>query len=170
MDSDFKDGALISDYSVGVGDIDENLEPQVIRRIIRDTYLRDSEVTVLLSGLETRYRKHVDWELKSSMIDGKVNGRSGIVVIDLPSSGSTSWHAAFPDEKKAIYADYEGPWTTISTKTEYENRYPNMPGRIIENLLKDDVKIPIVPWDRIYGYPERLSYLLAQAAIVGRLC
>lgn len=61
------------DVSVEVGDIDDALPSETIRRIIRDQYLRDSEVTILLSGTETRFRKHIDWELKSSMIDGLIN-------------------------------------------------------------------------------------------------
>jgi hypothetical protein len=32
-----------------------------------------------------RTRKHIDWEIFSSMIDGKINKRSGILVINLPT-------------------------------------------------------------------------------------
>jgi hypothetical protein len=53
---------LIDDISVQTGEIDEGLPNQSIRTRIRDHYLRDSDVTVLLCGTETRYRKHVDWE------------------------------------------------------------------------------------------------------------
>lgn len=96
------------DMSVEVGDIDENLSNQTIRRVIRDEYLRDSQVTILLCGTEAKYRKHIDWELKSSMIDGAVNRRSGILVIDLPNTQTTSWHAGLPREKEVIYPDYNG--------------------------------------------------------------
>lgn len=158
---------LFEDMSVDTGDIDENLDSQSIRRIIRDDYLRDSEVTVLLCGSETRFRKHVDWELKSTMIDGSKNRRSGIMVINLPTSGSTSWHAVHPGEKEIVYPNYNGGWRSVSDLSEFERIYPNMPRRILENLIIPGVKISITPWDRIYGHPDRLGFLLEQTALSG---
>ena len=64
--------------SVSLGDIDEEEEPQKIREIIRDEYLRDTSVLILLVGTETKNRKHVDWELYSSMRDSPRNGKSGV--------------------------------------------------------------------------------------------
>lgn len=158
---------LFEDYSVEVGDISDDLEPQVIRRIIRDEYLRDSEVTVLLCGSETRFRKHIDWELKSTMIDGVRNKRSGVLVINLPSAGSTSWHAAYEGEKSLVYGDYAGGWRTIETKSEYQQLYPKMPERIIDNLAQPGVRISVVPWERIESHPERLRFLIENTAIAG---
>jgi hypothetical protein len=40
--------------SVSLGDIDEDEEPQTIREIIRDKYLRDTTVLILLVGTETK--------------------------------------------------------------------------------------------------------------------
>ncbi|SIT91852.1 MTH538 TIR-like domain [Yoonia rosea] len=161
---------LISNRSVEVGDIDETLPTQTIRRVIRDDFLMDTEVTVLLCGKETRYRKHIDWELKSSMINGSRNTQSGILVINLPNSGSTSWHSCFGSEEKSlIYPDYSGSWISIETKSDYKTRYPNMPERILENLIAPDVKIPIVPWENVYGYPDRLKFLLSQCAQAGKI-
>ena len=40
------------DRSVEVGGIDDNLPSETIRWIIRDQYLRDTQVTVLLCGTE----------------------------------------------------------------------------------------------------------------------
>lgn len=67
--------------SVSLGDIDEEEEPQKIREIIRDEYLRDTSALILLVGTETKNRKHVDWELYSSMRDSPRNGKSGILVM-----------------------------------------------------------------------------------------
>ena len=75
---------IFIDKSVDTGDIDELLPDQIIREEIRDDYLQDSTVTILLLGKETKHRKHIDWEIYSSMYDGKVNKRSGILVINLP--------------------------------------------------------------------------------------
>ena len=77
---------IFLNYSVDTGDISDYLSDEAIREKIRDEYLRDSTVTIVLVGLETKGRKHVDWEIYSSMIDGKVNKKSGILVANLPST------------------------------------------------------------------------------------
>lgn len=74
--------------SVQIGDIDENLDAETIRHKIRDEYLRDSTVTVVLIGTETWKRKHVDWEIGSSIRDTKYNSRSGLLGILLPTHPS----------------------------------------------------------------------------------
>ena len=51
--------SIFVDRSVDTGDIPEDWTDQQIRREIRDRYLRDSTVTVVLIGAETRRRKHV---------------------------------------------------------------------------------------------------------------
>ena len=54
--------SIFIDASVDTGDISDHLSDQSIRETIRDEYLRDSTVTIVLVGTETRRRKHVDWE------------------------------------------------------------------------------------------------------------
>jgi hypothetical protein len=71
--------------SVQIGDIDSNLPTERIRQKIRDEYLRDSTVTVVLIGSETWKRKHVDWEIGSSLRNTQYNPRSGLIGILLPS-------------------------------------------------------------------------------------
>lgn len=70
--------------SVEEGDIDPNLKTETIRQNIRDKYLRDSTVTVVLIGYETWKRKHVDWEIGSSIRHTEYNPRSGLLGIILP--------------------------------------------------------------------------------------
>ena len=76
---------LCVDKSVDIGDIDPNLQAETIRRKIRDEYLRTSSVTVVLIGIETWQRKHVDWEIAASLRDTQFNPRSGLLGILLPS-------------------------------------------------------------------------------------
>lgn len=154
------------DLSVVVGEIDDNLPNQTIRQIIRDDYLRDSEVTILLCGTETRYRKHIDWELKSSMIDGRINRRSGILIIDLPTTATTSWHAGLPGEKEAIYPEYQGSWTSLETKSDCQARYPDLPERIIDNLMNPNVQMSVVPWYKVENNPDVLRFLVDKSAAV----
>jgi len=140
---------IFIDKSVDTGDIDENLNDQSIRQIIRDDYLKDSTVTIVLVGTETKKRKHVDWEIYSSMYDGTINKKSGVLVINLPSTGCTNHTAAHGNEEKSlIYPN--STWGSVKTRTEYESRYSHMPDRIIDNLLiKDDVKISVTSWDKL---------------------
>ncbi len=67
------------------GDIDPKLKTDTIRQNIRDRYLRDSTVTVVLVGKETWKRKHVDWEISSSIRHTQYNPRSGLLGILLPT-------------------------------------------------------------------------------------
>ena len=71
--------------SVEIGDIDPNLKTETIHQKIREDYLRDSTVTVVLVGVKTWQRKFVDWEISSSIRDTKSNSRSGLLGILLPT-------------------------------------------------------------------------------------
>jgi len=74
--------------SVQMGDIDPYLKTDTVRQKIRDEYLRDSTVTVVLIGTETWKRKHVDWEIGSSIRNTMYNPRSGLMGILLPTHPS----------------------------------------------------------------------------------
>ena len=76
----------IIDRSVKVDDIDDaNLKVETIRQRIRDNFFRDASVTVVLIGPCTWQRKHVDWEIGSSLRDTKRNSRCGLLGIRLPN-------------------------------------------------------------------------------------
>ena len=165
-DQDYKDElidfgkhfSVFIDKSVDTGGISEDLSDQAIREKIRDDHLRDSTVTVLLVGLETQRRKHIDWEIYSSMFDGVRNKKSGILVINLPPTQCTYFTAAHgPQEKRKIYPD-QSSWISIDLRTEYESRYPYLPDRIIDNLLAPQAKISVVPWERLTA--DRLECLI----------
>lgn len=150
------------DSSVQLGDIDDSLSSEAIRRIIRDNHLRDSTVTVLLAGTETRFRKHVDWELKSSMINGSVNKRSGLLVINLPSTGCTNFRAAHDNEKPLLYPECKS-WTSIKNRAVLEDRYSHLPARVIDNLMQPNVRISITSWDHLVANPSALPILIDNA-------
>lgn len=140
---------IFIDCSVDTGDIDDSLTDQRIREIIRDDNLRDPTVTILLCGTETRHRKHVDWELYSSMIDGKVNKKSGVLVILLPTITDTNIVAAHgQDEKQQLYGDISS-WTTIKNRAEQERRHPALPARIIDNLVAGSAKVSVTTWSKL---------------------
>lgn len=89
-------GAVIPG-AVQFGDIDTNLSADAIRQKIRDDYLRETSVTVVLIGTQTWQRKHVDWEISSSIRDTDLNPRSGLLGLFLRS------HASFGSDNYKQY-------------------------------------------------------------------
>ena len=68
------------DKSVEDGDIDDtNIKAETIRQKIRDEFIADATVTVVLIGPCTWQRKHVDWEISSSLRQTQNNSRCGSV-------------------------------------------------------------------------------------------
>lgn len=140
---------IFIDASVDTRDISDALPDQTIRQMIRDEYLRNSSVTILLVGQGTKGRKHVDWEIYSSMINGSINKRSGILAVLLPGANPGNYYTAAHDNEKVVIYPETTSWTSVVHRSEYEERYPYLPNRIIDNLLKKDVKLSVVPWDKL---------------------
>ena len=153
--------SVFLDRSVDTDDIPSDWTDQQIRREIRDKNLRDSTVTVVLVGRETKRRKHVDWEIHSSMYDGSVNRRSGIVVVNLPGISDDQFMHLMGMKKRGYCIRTSMSWTHVDERQEYERRYPHLPDRIIDNLLKPKVKISVVPWAKINE--ETLEFLIEAA-------
>lgn len=79
-------GNDIVDKSVKDDDIDDtNRKISRIRQIIRDDFIADATVTVVLIGPCTWKRKHIDWEIGSSLRETKKNPRCGLLGILLPN-------------------------------------------------------------------------------------
>ncbi len=57
-----------------------------IKRRIRELYLTDSTVTIVLIGKCTWARRFVDWEIASTLRNDPSNKRSGLLGITLPSA------------------------------------------------------------------------------------
>ena len=151
--------ATFIDRSVGMGDIPDDLDADAIRRRVRDEHLRDSTITIVLVGTATKGRKHVDWEIYSSMYNGPVNKKSGILVISLPTVDSrglvTTSHG---QGERDLYPGFS--WTTISSRTAYESRYPSMPARLIDNLVNPKARISVTPWSLIANNGPMLRALI----------
>ena len=75
----------VVDKSIEDGDIDDQNKTETIRRRIRDDFIADATVTVVLIGPCTWQRKHVDWEIGSSLRDTEKNPRCGLLGILLPN-------------------------------------------------------------------------------------
>lgn len=152
---------LFIDRSVNTEDIpDDRRSSQRIREIIRDQYLRDSTVTIVLVGTETSKRKHVDWEIYSSMIDGKVNKKSGVLVITLPKITGPHFlvRAARGQEGGLLYLGVPGQ--PARGRKRWKQAYPGMPDRIVDNLVKPEALVPLASWNLIEHNPELLRQLI----------
>jgi hypothetical protein len=71
--------------AVSDGDIGTGLRTDTIRQKIRDEFIADATVTVVLIGPKTWSRKHVDWEIGSSIRATQKNSRCGLIGIFLPT-------------------------------------------------------------------------------------
>jgi len=152
---------IFEDLSVNSRDIPDDLPDQTIRKKIRDEYLRDSTVTIVLVGTGTRRRKHVDWEIYSSMFDGAVNKKSGILVINLPTINCTFFTAAHAQPEKDMLYPNEHSWISLQDNwTEYERRYPYMPDRLLDNIVTEQAYISVVDWRVATQNPTTLRWLI----------
>ena len=118
-------GTDIVDKSVGDGDIDPSLKVDTTRSKIRDDFIADATVTVVLVGRCTWQRKHVDWEIGSSLRATKNNSRCGLIGILLPTHpdfGKTKYRVKLVPQRlvdnsgsrgsfASIY-DWPDPWST----------------------------------------------------------
>lgn len=104
--------------SVGVtvdDDFVNSADEDYIKRRIREKYLTDSTVTIVLLGRRTWTRKFVDWEISSSLRNDTNNKRNGLLVYPLPSLRNTAhlpqriadnWSANNPENSYAHYYRY----------------------------------------------------------------
>lgn len=81
----FRKFGVVIPNAVGMNDINPYLPEETIRKKIRDEYLRNTSVTVVLIGNQTWQRKHVDWEISSSIRNTELNPRSGLLGLLLPA-------------------------------------------------------------------------------------
>lgn len=83
--------------------------PEYVMGQIRQKYLGDSSVTIVLLGSCTHSRRYVDWEIKSSLRRG-LSMPNGLIGILLPSKQSAHLPARLADnwnkEHKDCYARY----------------------------------------------------------------
>ena len=124
QDQEYKDlfvrmmGDDIVDRSVEDGDIEDlnNIKTETVRQEIRDEFIADATVTVVLIGPCTWQRKHVDWEIGSGLRDTKKNSRCGLMGILLPNHpdfGTRKYNPQFIPPRLADNANGEDPYAFI---------------------------------------------------------
>ena len=76
-------GDIFINKSVEPGDIDPDNSTEYIKQLIRDEYITDASVIIVLIGAKTYCRKHVDWEIYAGLY--KSGGKSGLLGLWLPT-------------------------------------------------------------------------------------
>lgn len=133
---------VIQRGGVNLGDIDPYLPADTIRQKIRDEYLRDCSVTVVLVGTDTWRRKHVDWEIGATLRDTAYNPRGGLLGILLPDYVNV--------HRDTVRADREGNVTSYDPYT--------IPPRLHENVEKGFAKLYLWTED-----PDRVQQIVHEA-------
>ena len=83
---------LFTPYSLGVFNdtqLINSTNPQYVMSQIRQKFLQDSTVTIVLMGTCTHSRRYVDWEVKASLQQGQ-SLPNGLLAICLPSLGDNA--------------------------------------------------------------------------------
>ena len=146
-------GTDIVDKSVEDGDIDTDLKTDTIRQKIRDEFIADASVTVVLVGQCTWQRKHVDWEIGSSLRDTKNNPRCGLLGILLPSHfdyGKEKYRSKYIPPRLtdncggknafgAIY-DWPDPWSTSRVRKWIHSAFERKSLTVPENSRRQLVR------------------------------
>ncbi len=69
----------IKDMSVEIGDIDTTWSDNKIAKTIRQNHLKNTTITILILGIHTKCRQHIDWEIEASLNKyGSLNRRKKI--------------------------------------------------------------------------------------------
>lgn len=115
-------------------------------------------MTIVLCGLETRRRKHVDWEIHATMYDSYKNPQGGFLVINAP--GSRNQRLAAPGDKGLIPGAYR--YRSYHEESWLDENFPDLPDRLFWNI-QEGVPISIVNWSEIYGDQWKLQALINNA-------
>lgn len=75
-------------------DIIDSTDPDYVMRRIRELYIRDSTVTLVMLGKCTCTRRYVDWEIQASLWASQSGLANGLLAIKLPTFPEDG---AFPD-------------------------------------------------------------------------
>lgn len=97
------------------GDVIQSTNTDYVMSKIRERFLSDSTVTIVLMGSCTWARRYVDWELQSSLRQGHNTTPNGLLGIKLPNFG------VFPPR---FEANLSSDWPAIDCYARHMD-YPN---------------------------------------------
>ena len=159
---------MFIDGSVDTGDIDDRfMTDEQIRIKIRDEYIKDADVMILLCGRNSKHRKHIDWELHAAMYKSSIKEPIPILVFNLPDC-SNQCRKNNDREKEIIENGRCLNWVTLTTYSEFKRYYPDLPERLLKSLANKYCPVTIVDWNTLtierirdlveFSYQRRFLY------------
>ena len=107
------------------GDVINSNNTDYVMGKIRERFLRDSTVTIVLMGRCTWARRYVDWEIQSSLRQGLVTTPNGLFGIKLPTFSGT-----FPERfNKNLSSD----WPRLDCYARHMD-YPNSTASLVDAI------------------------------------
>ncbi|MGH1286362.1 TIR domain-containing protein [Bacillus toyonensis] len=139
--------------SVNDGDINPSNTEDTIMRTIREDYLSDSTVTVVLVGIETAQRPYVNSELQASLWGSNPNGLLAVVRDDVYDLIYTKGTCSDPNCNCGItlrlYTDY---YKTYLPDLVYKNRQI---GKIVPHFNDTEVYCSLIRYSTFIASPEK---------------
>jgi hypothetical protein len=122
-------GDLFINKSVNLGDINENLSTDYIKRIIREDYISDSSVVLVLIGPNTYCRKHVDWEIYAGLYENA--GLAGLILPNYKGYNSNKYNSN--DIPSRLNDNLESKYASIHKWTTERNSMQKIIDDVFEN-------------------------------------
>ena len=143
---------------------DNNLSDEQIRQKIRDKYLKDVDVTIVIVGRDTKNRKFIDWEIYSTVMDYQTNNEiksgGGIVVINCCLNGNKPIISWILDKELVIKYDGKINRNWSSNINELKKEFNFLPERLLNSLIdhydyNHNIKIENnKPNTKVHDYPH----------------
>lgn len=121
--------------ALGIGiqqDIIDSNDTDYVMKRIRQLYLKDSTVTIVLMGKYTWARRYVDWEIQSSLRSGQTVTPNGLLGIKLPSYTKNS---QFPNRLNLNLKENDTQEECYARWIEYPTRKDTLFNAIHEAFL-----------------------------------
>lgn len=122
-------GDLFINKSVKLGDISDDLSTDYIKRLIREDYISDSSVVLILVGKNTYCRKHVDWEIYAGLYKN-----AGLLSLVLPTH--TAYNTGKYSENNIparLYDNLNSEYASIDYWTENREKIKKLVNTAFEN-------------------------------------
>jgi len=127
-------GDLFINKCVHQGDINPNLKTDYIKRLIREDYISDSSVVLVLLGTKTYCRKHVDWEIYAGL-----RKKAGLLGLILPTNEGYKKNEYNPNKiPPRLNDNLESKYSKIFLWTEDKNKMKNRIESAFSNKKRKD--------------------------------
>jgi MTH538 TIR-like domain (DUF1863) len=132
---------LIINKCVEDGDIDTENSDEYIKKLIQNNHLEDTTVLIVLVGLNTKCRKHVDWEISGALnlkVGDKYAGLLGILLPEHPDYGPNK-SVTYANLPARYAANFKSGYAKIMDWTEDRVKMQNMIEEAFANRENDDL-------------------------------